>query len=262
MIDLQKEADRRGIKLSHAGISQFQYPIELLVDDQPQLCPATFSCSTALEAGQRGAHMSRFIELIAQCQPHATFSLDSLTLWHDKLLSCQSASQGELSLETQIFLPKLAPVSRKTSLLNYDLRLCIAGTQKQRTITITLKVACTSCCPCSKAISAFGAHNQRSQITSSFELIGQTPKDFFKRLITSIESAASCELYPLIKREDEKSVTEKAFNNAKFAEDIVRDSAVNLKEFLGIIDNVTIRAENFESIHNHNAFAQCTLSVK
>lgn len=261
MIDLQNEKDSRGIKLSCAGIRQFSHPIILGIDKKNQQTIATFSCSTSLQEEQRGAHMSRFIALLSPNDDGSlkTFSLENIADWHDRLLDSQEAHQGEISLKATFFLPKTAPVSKKSSLMDYELTLLAQGSKEKKTLSLFLKVHATSCCPCSKAISDFGAHNQRSLITLKATLIEESPTLSLHSLIGIMEQSASCDLYPLIKREDEKYVTERSYQNAKFAEDIARDLATNLSSYEGKIAQVSIDVENFESIHNHSAFASCVL---
>jgi GTP cyclohydrolase I len=137
--------------------------------------------------------------------------------------------------------------------------LSAQGSREKKILSLCLKVHATSCCPCSKAISDYGAHNQRSLITLHAQ---SNLSETFPRLtdlIDTIEKSASCDLYPLIKREDEKYVTEKSYENAKFAEDIARDLVKNLTPFQTTLSNICVDVENFESIHNHSAFARCML---
>lgn len=261
MIDLQNEPDLRGIELSCAGISDFKHPIKLDIDGQAQHTIATFSCSTQLESAKRGAHMSRFIEMISGVNQNeeSVFSINTMKSWHQELLKTQEASQGKLNLKCSFFLNKTAPKSQKSSLMNYDLELQSSGDFNNPTVKVIIHIPCTSCCPCSKAISQYGAHNQRTVITLSFNVVDLNQTPSLIEIIRSVEKSASSELFALIKREDEKFVTEKAYEGAKFAEDIARDTAQNLSIFLDKISKVHIHVENFESIHNHSAFAQCMI---
>lgn len=260
MKDLQQETDQREITLDHAGIKEFTYPLSLLVSQKHQETLGKFSCSTRLESQERGTHMSRFIALITEKDPKPVLSLSNLSLWHQELLNTQQAQEGTFEVQSTVFLEKVAPSSGKKSYLDYQITLKASGRKDACSKQVQLIVPCTSCCPCSKAISQYGAHNQRSTITLTFDVLEQKPNQcLISEIIRLTESCASSELYPLIKREDEKFVTEKAYENAKFAEDMARDVALSLKPLLGQIDNCHIEIENFESIHNHNAFSSLTL---
>ena len=263
MKDLQKQTDHREITLDQAGIKGFVYPLSLIIENKPQECVGTFTCSTRLESEERGTHMSRFIELITANSPKPVISLSSLDSWHQKLLQTQNAHEGTFEVSSSLFLEKTAPSSAKKSLLDYKFTLKASGSKEHCKKQVILVIACTSCCPCSKAISQYGAHNQRSHITLRFDLIKpESSECLLSKIIRLTESCASSELFSLIKREDEKFVTEQAYVQAKFAEDMARDVALALRPLLGIIDNCHIEVENFESIHNHNAFSALILKTK
>jgi GTP cyclohydrolase FolE2 len=204
-----------------------------------------------LPAATKGTHMSRFVELLQS----ETRSLDqrafkSLVL---DMLERLEARTGEIEMCFPYFVTKTAPVSRVQSQLDYQ--VCWRGRvsdESPYSFRMQVSVPATSLCPCSKEISAYGAHNQRSMIRIEAELAGDMA---IEELIAMAERSASCELYGLLKRADEKHVTERAYDNPKFAEDLVRDVALELDTKPGVLAYV-VEAENFESIHNHSAFAR------
>ena len=155
-------------------------------------------------------------------------------------------------MELPYFLSKVAPISGVASLMDYQLVLEGSASESGQDIYLTVVVPVTSLCPCSKKISEYGAHNQRSHVTARVQLKGDVD---IAKLISAIEQQASCELYGLLKRPDEKYVTERAYDNPKFVEDLVRDVAIAMKQFTQI-GQFTVEAENFESIHNHSAYAR------
>jgi GTP cyclohydrolase I len=167
------------------------------------------------------------------------------------MVALLDANAGRIEVSFPYFINKTAPVSGVESLMDYEVGLI--GEIRQGVVEVTLKVLVpvTSLCPCSKKISAYGAHNQRSHITIEAVLAGAIEVD---ALIAKVEEQASCELYGLLKRPDEKYVTERAYDNPKFVEDLVRDVA----GMLNADNNIAaykLEAENFESIHNHSAYA-------
>jgi GTP cyclohydrolase I len=168
------------------------------------------------------------------------------------MVTLLNAEQGSFSSSFTFYLEKKAPVSHQPSLLDYHLTLCAQGAADRPVTSFKLQVLAHSLCPCSKTISIYGAHNQRSLITVQAET-----KEIFsiKELISLIEHQASSELYNLLKRVDEKYVTEKAYENPKFSEDIVRDVYLALKKEMAFLTKVDVSSEHLESIHTHNAFA-------
>lgn len=261
MIDIQSETDNRGVELSCAGIRQVEYPVSILIDNKKQHTVAKISCSVKLTQDKRGTHMSRFLEVLSEQTDSALshFSLENLSQWHQIMLNKLEVSSGRISLQAPIFLEKVAPASGKKSLMNYDLTLDVYGSIDNPSINLTIKVPCTSCCPCSKAISKYGAHNQRTIITVTLNNINTQSQLSISQVIKLIETSSSCEIFALIKRSDEQFVTERAYENTKFAEDIARDCAQNLLTLQKSFKKAHIDVENFESIHNHSAFASCCI---
>jgi GTP cyclohydrolase I len=169
------------------------------------------------------------------------------------MLPLLNAEQGDISATFPYFINKTAPVSGVVSLMDYEVRWVAKAQADSVGFELTVVVPVTSLCPCSKAISKHGAHNQRSHVTVNASFDGVADIDV-EALIVSIEQQASCELWGLLKRNDEKYVTERAYENPKFVEDLVRDVAVQLKRVAGV-QRFQVEAENFESIHNHSAYA-------
>ena len=248
--DLQSNVDIRNIPINRVGIQHYQHPI--FVSDktninQPSI--GTFTMSVSLAADKKGTHMSRFIEILHETPVH--LSLNTLPSLLKTIGTRLHASSAHLEVSFPFFMMKKAPASQTPSLMNYEVSLIGTYENHQSQVEVSVRVPVTSLCPCSKAISEYGAHNQRSHITVS----AVVTEDFWlEDLIQTIEAQASCELYAILKRPDEKVVTERAFNNPKFVEDLVRDVAHALNEFPAMID-YTVESVNYESIHNHSAYA-------
>jgi GTP cyclohydrolase FolE2 len=207
--------------------------------------------SVGLAAATKGTHMSRFVELLdSQTQPLDQRRFKRLL---PEMLARLDARFGEIEMRFPYFVTKTAPVSRIQSRLDYDVcwRACVSA-EGRYSFWMQVSVPATSLCPCSKEISAYGAHNQRSSIRIEAELTGEVS---IEDLLGAAERSASCEVYGLLKRADEKFVTERAYENPKFAEDLVRDVALELNRE-PLVRAYVVEAENFESIHNHSAFAR------
>src|SRR5690625_3131396 len=202
--------------------------------------------------------MSRFIALLEEYRGQPV-DLATYCQMATQMLELLDARQGEIRAEFPIFINKVAPVSKVSSLLDYHLRWVVRAnsdlSQPIEALSVQVTVPVTSLCPCSKEISQYGAHNQRSHVIVDLHLNPESLEQFnLAELISGIEEQGSCQLWGLLKRTDEKYVTEHAYENPKFVEDLVRDVAV----FLNGVDAVQgyrIEAENFESIHNHSAYA-------
>jgi len=207
--------------------------------------------SVGLPPEVKGTHMSRFVEIIET--KRAAMSIGSLQHMLDEMLLRLEADSGRIEMAFPWFIVKTAPVSGVESLLDYDVRVVLekrAGHNAETRLEIVAPV--TSLCPCSKKISAYGAHNQRSHITLAVLLRGEMSLEELARVA---EEEASCEVFGLLKRPDEKWVTERAYDNPKFVEDLVRDIALRLMKEARIAE-WTVKSENFESIHNHSAYAE------
>ncbi len=251
--DVQGGPDGRRLAIDRVGVRGLRYP--LLVDDgdaPPQSTIGTWDLSVALPAHVRGTHMSRFVALLEErTQPLSPRGFARLAL--DVAARLESA-QAFLELRFPYFRRKTAPVSGVPSLMDYEARLCATVDSARReavAVDLAVVVPVTSLCPCSKTISDYGAHNQRSHVTISVTTVGDVA---LHELVDVAEAEASCELYGLLKRPDEKFVTERAYDNPKFVEDLVRDVASRLSKDARLV-RFRVEAENFESIHNHSAYA-------
>lgn len=249
MEDVQGQRDERRLGIDAVGIRRLRLPVRLEDAGDIQHTVAEIDCAVELPPERRGTHMSRFVALLSeQRKPLSARALPGLLA---EMAERLEARITRIAFEFPYFLRKQAPISGVTSHMDYRVRLQahLAGGKAEVATEITVPV--TSLCPCSREISAYGAHNQRSHVR--IRVTGaHTPS--FAELIELVESEASAPLYGLLKRADEKYVTEQAYDNPKFVEDMVRDVALRLKETKGI-EGFRVEVENFESIHNHSAYA-------
>jgi len=248
--DIQSMTDHRAIAIDRVGIRGLRHPINVAAAGGVTIpTVATVDMAVALPATAKGTHMSRFLEVL---QAHeGGIGVASLPGLLRAMLSRLDAREGSVSLRFPYFMMKRAPASGVESLMDYDVCLRVSGGAGTAVLTVEVEVPVTSLCPCSKEISEYGAHNQRSAVTISATLAAPlAPED----LIAIAERAASCELYGLLKRPDEKFVTERAYDNPKFVEDLVRDVALELERDSRVAA-YRVASENFESIHNHSAYA-------
>jgi len=249
--DIQSRLDSRDIGINAVGVKEVRYPVTILTGGGPAPTIATLSMTVGLSAVTKGTHMSRFIELLEmQTEPLSQSRFHGMVI---NMVERLHARSGTIEMRFPWFVKKTAPVSGVQSQLDYDVcwRGSVAGNGAYL-FWMRVIVPATSLCPCSKEISEYGAHNQRSHITIEAEITGEMAVE---ELIAIAERSASCEVYGLLKRPDEKYVTERAYDNPKFVEDLVRDVAVALNREPRVLAYV-VEAENFESIHNHSAFAR------
>lgn len=250
--DTQAEVDTRNISIDQVGVKGLRYPIE--VKDKlyrVQSTIATVALAVDLPQQFKGTHMSRFIEVLHRHVP--TLDVHSAVALPKELLKRLPASTAHVRLEFPFFRDKKAPVTQMTGKMDYDVIFEIEATaEKLIDFIVTVKVPVTTLCPCSKALSEHGAHNQRGVVTYSVRFA--TDPIWIEDLIDLVENCASCSLYSLLKRPDEKWVTEHAYDNPVFVEDLVRNIAVATAR-TGAIKWYRIEAENAESIHNHQAYA-------
>jgi GTP cyclohydrolase FolE2 len=249
--DIQSRIDHRGLSIDAVGIKGVRYPLTIRSGGAALSTIATLDMTVGLSATSKGTHMSRFVELLED-QSEA-LRLEDLRPLMNGMLAKLDADSGEIRIRFPYFMRKTAPVSGVQSQLDYD--VCWTGqVAHDGNITLRMKVSvpATSLCPCSKEISDYGAHNQRSHIHIEADLAAVMT---IEELVRIAERGASCEVYGLLKREDEKYVTERAYDNPKFVEDLVRDVALALDDDVRI-RAFTVEAENFESIHNHSAYAR------
>jgi GTP cyclohydrolase I len=260
MPDVQSSHDERALAIEQVGIRGLRHPLMIRARAGNLPAVGTFEMDVALPAHVKGTHMSRFIALLQQQEEAMDSAL--LVKMAREMLPLLNATEGQIQFTYTHFVKKAAPVSRVESLMDYEVTwIAQAKQDAQGMIEVELNlravVPVMSLCPCSKEISDYGAHNQRSHVTLSVTLDSQANMTV-EDLVTAAESQASSELWGLLKRPDEKWVTEHAYDNPKFVEDLVRDVAGQLKKDARILA-MTVEAENFESIHNHSAFARISL---
>ncbi len=248
--DTQGARDERHLAIQRVGVKDVRYPLQLHIAGAVQSTTALWSLDVALPAEKKGTHMSRFVAwLDALDEP-----LDAAVLRqrHAAMLVKLGASEGRIEAGFSFFLRKRAPVSGVQSLLDYQGRW-IAETRAGATaVWMEVGVPVKSLCPCSKEISDYGAHNQRSLVTLRVEGLQAIA---WHELVRFAEDSASSEIWPMLKRSDEKWVTERAYENPKFVEDLVRDVALRLNADPRV-GRYHVEVENFESIHNHSAYAR------
>ena len=250
--DVQSAADTRRLAIQNVGVRGLRYPLQLQAASGEMLnTVANLTMTVGLPPEVKGTHMSRFVELLEGRSRALT--QEGLFAMLEEMLLRLDASSGRIEMSFPYFIRKTAPVSGVESLLDYDATLIIDRPEGQRsTLTLRVTAAVTSLCPCSKKISDYGAHNQRSHITLEAKL--RSPMAI-EELVRLAEEEASCEVFGLLKRPDEKWVTERAYDNPKFVEDLVRDIALRLMSEPRIAE-WKVASENFESIHNHSAYAE------
>jgi GTP cyclohydrolase IB len=248
--DEQSKPDFRELRIDKVGVRGLRFPIQ--VQDKAnafQNTVATIGMFVDLPKEYKGTHMSRFIEVL-----NAHGRMIHVENINDILFAMQEkfkAATSHLEIEFPYFMAKNAPVSGMAGLMDYVARFEAAACHREIDFILTVKVNVTTLCPCSKAIAKYGAHNQRGEVKVSIRMVKTV---WIEDLVSLIESSASCELYSLLKRQDEKVVTERAYENPVFVEDLVRNVALKLSAHPDITW-YKVEAENQESIHNHNAYA-------
>lgn len=249
--DVQSNKDTRQIAIDKVGIKDIRHPI--VVRDRnggEQHTVARFNMYVNLPHDFKGTHMSRFVEILNHHEYEITVkSFKDMIAEMTQLLDAEA---GHIEMTFPYFINKSAPVSGVQSLMDYEVSFIGEITENKPVMKVRVVVPVTTLCPCSRDISDYGAHNQRSHITAC---VSTRSFLWIEEIIETIERVASCELYGLLKRPDEKYVTEKAYDNPKFVEDMVRDVAVEFNKD-DRISAYTIESENFESIHNHSAYAK------
>lgn len=251
MNDVQKETAEHEIDLDKVGVKDVKYPIVVLdKENDIQHTVATISMYVDLPRHFRGTHMSRFIEILDRHRGRMT--LDNIGPILTEMKEKLDARSAHLEIAFPYFIEKTAPVSGQKSIMVYDCKFMASqGSGADDELIVEVNVPVMSLCPCSKEISDRGAHNQRSIVTVRVETESFV---WIEDIIDIVEAAASSDVYTLLKREDEKYITEKSYDNPKFAEDLVRQIAVEL-ENMPEITWFSVETENYESIHNHSAYA-------
>lgn len=248
--DKQSERDHRELRIDKVGVRGVRIPIQIRDKAKSlQNTVATIGLFVDLPKEFKGTHMSRFLEVL---NAHGSIvHVDNITDILHAMQARLNASTSHLEMEFPFFLEKQAPVSGMTSVMDYVARFDAAAIGREIDFVLTVKANVTTLCPCSKAISKYGAHNQRGEVTVQ---IRSTKPIWIEDLISIVEQSASSELYALLKRQDEKAVTERAYENPVFVEDLVRNVALRLNRHRDVTW-YKVEAENYESIHNHNAYA-------
>jgi GTP cyclohydrolase IB len=250
MIDIQNQKDFRNIDIEKVGVKNIKYPI-IVMDRARGTQPVNASINMYVNLPRhfKGTHMSRFVEVLNEF--HGQISIKTFQTILEKIRQKLHAHSAHMEIEFPYFLEKTAPVSKAKSLMEYRCLFAGENSAEQTDFLVGVTVPVTTVCPCSREISSCGAHNQRGLVMVKVRF-----SKFFwiEDLIKTVEESASGEVYSLLKRVDEKYVTEKAYENPKFVEDVVRSVAVKLNNN-STFSWYSIEAENFESIHNHSAYA-------
>ena len=248
--DVQGSVDTRRLAIDKVGIKAIRHPIRVADRDSGvQHTIATFNMYVGLPHNFKGTHMSRFVEILNAHERE--ISVESFQTMLRDMVKRLEAEFGHIEMTFPYFINKAAPVSGVKSLMDYEITFAGEVSRDDYSFTMKVVVPVTSLCPCSKKISEYGAHNQRSHVTITARTNSHI---WIEELVGIAEQEASCELYGLLKRPDEKYVTERAYDNPKFVEDLVRDVATALNRDKRI-DGYVVESENFESIHNHSAYA-------
>ena len=253
LADVQSQQDRRGMAIRKVGIKSLKFPLDFVdADGSRQPTVGTISAYVDLDASVRGTHMSRFIEILSETRDD--FSGARFFALADEVRKRLSSWRCDIGVEFDYFKFKTAPKSGVESWIDNRVGLAVAAAGDRIRNMTTVAVPVATLCPCSKEISEYGAHNQRSRVTVQIQ--GGNGRSFCVReIVDAVERHASVELFGLLKRQDEKFVTEFAYDHPKFVEDIVRDIAGEIARLYPDSEH-SISAENFESIHNHSAYAE------
>jgi GTP cyclohydrolase IB len=248
--DVQNFADTRQIAIDKVGIKSIRHPVKVADKNEGvQHTIALFNMYVYLPHNFKGTHMSRFVEILNSYERE--ISVESFESMLREIVKRLEAESGHVEMSFPYFINKAAPVSGVQSLLDYDVTFIGEIDKGKYRFTMKVVVPVTSLCPCSKKISDYGAHNQRSHVTVTARTSEMV---WIEDVVRIVEEQASCELFGLLKRPDEKYVTERAYDNPKFVEDMVRDVAAALNRD-SRFEAYIVEAENFESIHNHSAYA-------
>lgn len=256
--DTQNQKDTRGVDIQKVGINHLELPLNIQrKNESNQVVNAKVRANVSLPRHHKGTHMSRFIEVLSEWKNKNLLGID-IKGCVAAIIKRLNAQSGELKFKFTYFIDKKAPVTGFVSPLGYECSFeGILDNYEQENesykFILGVKVPVTTLCPCSKAISQYGAHNQRAIISVKVSY-DENEQIWIEDLVKMVEKCASCEIYPLLKRPDEKYVTEQAYNNPKFVEDILRDVVVNLREN-ATVKSFEVECEALESIHNHSAWA-------
>lgn len=254
MPDVQGYADSRQVAITRVGIKSIRSPVTVVDKHQPQHTVADFAFSVYLPEDRKGTHMSRFTQLLNDYRP-GVYSAASFAGIYQEMCSRLDSEAGTITMQFPYFIEKHAPVTKLPGMMDYNITLQANGNSSGDIDTrVTMDIPVTTLCPCSKEISRYGAHSQRSMISVD-ALIDDKEIFYWEDLIQSAEQQASAQLYSQLKRADEKFVTEHAYENPRFVEDLIREVATELNKNTAI-KGYRLEVENFESIHNHSAWAR------
>ena len=252
MADVQGYRDTRQLPISRVGIKRIKSPVIVADKTAQQHTVADCSLAVFLPEDRKGTHMSRFTQLLNDYR-QSVYSISTISTIYKDMLERLDSNAGSLKISFPYFIEKLAPVTRQAGMLDYQ--VCLSATTAANgdtTTSVKLDVPVTTLCPCSKEISKYGAHSQRSVISIDAVVNNNT---YWEDLIVAAEEQASAQLYSQLKRADEKFVTERAYENPRFVEDLIREVAAELNKNTNLLA-YRLEVENFESIHNHSAWAQ------
>ena len=258
MKDVQNQADSRGIDIQKVGIKGIELPLVIQRKDKEDIVIySTATAGVSLPAHYKGTHMSRFVEVLNEWRSNKRLGVD-IKGCVEAIINRLEAKSGYLKFDFKYFIDKKSPVTGVSAPMCYDCSFegilkDYGEEDEEYTFKLGVKVPVTTLCPCSKEISDYGAHNQRAivSVKVSYE---RDEHIWIEDLIKMVEDSASCSLYSLLKREDEKYVTEHAYQNPKFVEDVLRDVVISLRNN-DIVDSFEVECESIESIHNHSAWA-------
>jgi GTP cyclohydrolase I len=257
LLDVQGLADKRGVTLNQVGVKNVEIPMQVIQKDgKLQTVQALATMSVGLPAEFKGTHMSRFVVQLSEWSQNKTLCLDFREFLAEAKTRLEAPS-AFVDLKFRYFMDKMAPVSGLSAPMAYE--CSFKGSldeQDNYRLLLSVVVPCATLCPCSKAISDYGAHNQRAIINATVIIDPEAENRviWIEDLVTGLENTSSCPVYPLIKRVDEKYITEKAYDNPKFVEDVIRESTLYLRDVKGLT-GFSLEVEALESIHAHNAWA-------
>jgi GTP cyclohydrolase I len=248
--DTQGSEDLRHLAIQRVGIKRLRHPLNVAARGAPQPTIGEWAFDVYLPETKKGTHMSRFVALLET--ERAPFDANGMRAMLEEMVERLNAPAGQIEVTFPLFIKKAAPVSEAISVIDVEVRLAGAIQDGKTSVTLSVVVPVTTLCPCSKEISAYGAHNQRSHVTMTVALASDVEAE---ELVDIAEAEASSPLYGMLKRVDEKFVTEHAYDHPKFVEDLVRDVVRRLQSDARF-DSYVVEVENFESIHNHSAYAR------
>lgn len=250
MKDVQSQFDERNVYLNEVGVKELVYPIEVRDADGNWIStPATISARVGLPAIQKGTHMSRFVEIL---QEHSQINPANMRELLEAMQVKLEAQAAFITMKYKYFVDKKSPVTERQSYLGVDVAIAASLIDDVFDFEFIIQTPVTTLCPCSKEISDYSAHNQRAMVTIQAKTTEFIP---YEELVRISEESASSPLYTLLKRPDEKYVTEWAYDHPRFVEDVCREVKLRLDEYKSLKE-YSVEVESFESIHNHNAFAK------